>query len=739
MKKIIALTLVTVLLAGLFTGCGRKQDDGIDPNSVAYLPSYVDVDFGSGWIQSMVSTGEYIYFFTNEWIESKMESVNKLIKVSLIDGTSDEVELFPLPENSWVAGMAKNAEGTLILLTSAWSEDGNVYILYEVSPEGKKLGESNLGDALNIGDGWLQGMAGDDAGNLYFNVGSMDGRVELIALSNEGNIIGKAAVDGWIQKVFALGTDVYITSWSNTGRGGMVLQKADFTTGTFGPEITFDGMSPYGNMSFAAGGETGLLIADNNGLYAANIETGATTKLLDWLDSDVYANDVSYFGTLDDGTIWLVNRIWGNQTSTTELIMLAKTTHGQLPARTIITYAGLYISGDIKAAIVKFNKTNQKYRIRAVEYIDFNQEVDWQAAMTAFNNDLTSGKGADIIDLSTVNFSLLASKGILYDLNSYFNKHINPNDYLANAMSAYDVGGKKFGVMTGFGFSVLAGHQSKLAGIDRWTIDEMINWAEKYPDSLLMRTNALNIMYSLVYTTLERFIDWNTGTVNFAGDEFIRILEFASTFGHDDIWGDPEQIGTREGLTTGKHLLMECYIHSLEYMQLVHALFDGEEKYIGYPTESGEGIMFSPSGAVGINARSKHKDGAFEFIMYLLSDDFQSGEKNPNRYSTPVKQSAIDEFIAKATTPVMDGGIERQMTSWGYDDFHVEIYASKNKDFVDTYLDLISRVDGIRFYDEQVINIIQEETESFFAGQKSARDAAEIIQNRIQLYVNENR
>ena len=38
-----------------------------------------------------------------------------------------------------------------------------------------------------------------------------------------------------------------------------------------------------------------------------------------------------------------------------------------------------------------------------------------------------------------------------------------------------------------------------------------------------------------------------------------------------------------------------------------------------------------------------------------------------------------------------------------------------------------------------MLNIITEETESFFSGQKSAKDAADVIQNRIQIYVNENR
>ena len=41
--------------------------------------------------------------------------------------------------------------------------------------------------------------------------------------------------------------------------------------------------------------------------------------------------------------------------------------------------------------------------------------------------------------------------------------------------------------------------------------------------------------------------------------------------------------------------------------------------------------------------------------------------------------------------------------------------------------------------DETLINIISEEAEPFYSGQKNARDVAGIIQSRVKLYVNENR
>lgn len=68
-----------------------------------------------------------------------------------------------------------------------------------------------------------------------------------------------------------------------------------------------------------------------------------------------------------------------------------------------------------------------------------------------------------------------------------------------------------------------------------------------------------------------------------------------------------------------------------------------------------------------------------------------------------------------------------------------DIYAAKQED-IDQVRGLIAsakkRQNNV---DEELINIISEETEPFFKGQKSASDVSNVIQNRIQVYVNENR
>ena len=61
------------------------------------------------------------------------------------------------------------------------------------------------------------------------------------------------------------------------------------------------------------------------------------------------------------------------------------------------------------------------------------------------------------------------------------------------------------------------------------------------------------------------------------------------------------------------------------------------------------------------------------------------------------------------------------------------------QDRVDYVIEYIKTVEKTSFYDEQIMNIIDEEAAPFFAGQKDAKQVTDVIQSRIQTYVNESR
>ena len=148
---------------------------------------------------------------------------------------------------------------------------------------------------------------------------------------------------------------------------------------------------------------------------------------------------------------------------------------------------------------------------------------------------------------------------------------------------------------------------------------------------------------------------------------------------------------------------------------------------------------------MGLSSKSKHKEGAWEFMQRLLSEEYQDSmlSEHGNSFGFPVKKSALEKQFELDMTPDYfedeDGNkTENAKTSWGWDDFQMDIMAATQEE-VDAVRSLIESAEKVSgSVDEQLVNIITEESEPFFKGQKSAADVAGIIQNRIQIYVNEN-
>lgn len=58
---------------------------------------------------------------------------------------------------------------------------------------------------------------------------------------------------------------------------------------------------------------------------------------------------------------------------------------------------------------------------------------------------------------------------------------------------------------------------------------------------------------------------------------------------------------------------------------------------------------------------------------------------------------------------------------------------------LDEVVNFITSVSNRYFMDTNVSNIITEEMGAYFSGQKTAQDVADVIQRRVQVYVEENR
>ena len=67
-----------------------------------------------------------------------------------------------------------------------------------------------------------------------------------------------------------------------------------------------------------------------------------------------------------------------------------------------------------------------------------------------------------------------------------------------------------------------------------------------------------------------------------------------------------------------------------------------------------------------------------------------------------------------------------------------EVYALTQED-VDQILSVINSATGIVDYDDEILSIVSDEVSAYFAGDKDVATTANMIQSRVNLYVQEQR
>lgn len=225
-------------------------------------------------------------------------------------------------------------------------------------------------------------------------------------------------------------------------------------------------------------------------------------------------------------------------------------------------------------------------------------------------------------------------------------------------------------------------------------------------------------------------------------------MELAKLYPNDeDIVYDESQ---PESLRTHKSLLSSIRLTSPQDWQLMRNLFDEPITAIGYPTNESSGILVTSNDSLCINASSKNKEAAWSFIESFFTKEYSNNDIiNAEGFFT--QKLLYDSAMEYAMTPVYvrdpEGNVlmdekgnpkEMLKDGWRYGDVIIECY-SLSQEEVDSIWDIVNRIDGTTKYNAQLMNIIEEEAAPFFRNQKKIDEVIGIIQNRIQIYVNENK
>lgn len=406
----------------------------------------------------------------------------------------------------------------------------------------------------------------------------------------------------------------------------------------------------------------------------------------------------------------------------------------------LYVYFNLY--DELYSQIAEFNKKSSEYEVQLTEY-----SKEFEEPMTRLNTDITTGNTPDILILdSSMPLKSYNDKGLVADLYEFIDSDpdMKREDFIGSFLKADETDGKLLKISFDFYIDTVVGKTSLVGEKQGRTAKEFFELAESYPDKQAMPADMTKYRALLMfaYYGCNGYVDESTGKCSFNGDDFIKLLEFCDKFPSEFDGRSQEFADEREyALFNGTVLFSSDYSirHFNEIRFLEHGRFDEPVTFMGFPDVGGNGsVICSGSSEYAVMSASQNKEGAWEFLKYFLTEEYQN-KIALEQQSFPIRKSSLELAAEEAKKGVYysDSGEydEPKMILFGN---IAGVGLNTDEDNQKIY-DMIDSAVGYSQYTSYFYDIINEEAAAYFAGQKSAKDVAEIIQNRVQNYLDETR
>ncbi|MDE7224554.1 MAG: extracellular solute-binding protein [Acetatifactor sp.] len=483
------------------------------------------------------------------------------------------------------------------------------------------------------------------------------------------------------------------------------------------PEMAATLPDSNGTMMLRPGRGNTVLYGYYDAVYQYDLEKGEGEDIYVWTNAGIDGRSVKDFFMDKQGNVWVLPDL----KEEIFIMMLLQNPVAKSEDEAVSEKETVIICGDgvrdteLAKAVGQFNTASDKYHVEIREY-----DYDRLAA------EIMAGRGPDLIPLGTVGVSMGANKGILEDLSPYLEaSDILSQDMLnERVLELYTVDGKLTCIPPSFCILTLFGKASELGSEPGWTMEQFLDYVEKHRGLTviegIMRGDSRMIMVMMMwYARQQQWVDWKQGEARFDDGEFEELLRFAAAY---EAKYDNDPGYAEEKWTEGKLLLYSRPVLSMETFLQYRETLAGDMVAIGYPTQEGTPCNeLSGYGAYGISAASAHKEGAWAFIEYLVSS--QTGE-NTYHHGIATLNSAMEDMLEQAK--------EEESNEGGH-----AVTAVTDEDIMQFRQLLDNAV--VRDGELIVVNeILTEEMEACFSGGRSVEETVDVIQSRVQLYLDEN-
>ena len=653
-------------------------------------------------------------------------------------GEAESVDLLTLSTDMW--GISKGSilkmgildkNQYVFFVGNGYGEDENgkwiarqYYAVY-TDKEGNLIKSIDIMETLKSNKIWeSEGYSStsvecDSRGNLYLR--DTD-RHEIFVLSSDGTLITNYTYPSengkeTLQVLRTMDGEVLFAYRIETGLQIVWLNPED---GTTKEQIIVD--MPIVSQWYGLFGDT-LYYASDNKLIGWNIATGQQNKLFNMREYDIPSvTSISNITVMEyeEGI-----RILVAEKDNRYLLTFSKE---EPVKKNPITVANLnYDDPFLKAQTVIFDRENPLYEI---EYIDAYEEE----AATKVLMDMVNGQGPDILLLNREDMVNLQKKGALLNLNQILSKEtLDVMLPVAIGLGTYDE--ELIGIPLSMQISTMLTNRAYWQE-DTWTVNDVVTILSQHDELKGMfmditgqDTYEYNMLF-LIGMDMEHsaFIEGTKG--GFDSLEFKNVLECVKDKTNNKV----NQIEStsdiiKESVKDGNYLGLSYFMSGMYHFCKVYKEMGPDALMVGYPTEEGNGNYASDNGMLAINPNARDKEGIKELLEYLLSLESQQKLESgiSARLDIPESQVMYFDYLETYCWELPDGR-----------KFPLSAKADGSS-YLDEYVDFLKSAVPYPNQSGDLFNMVYEEAESYFNSDKKVDEVTKIIQNRVQLYLEENK
>ena len=718
-KKLLSLLIVLLIV---FTACGNGKQpvtQGISQEASlvvctesvdkSYVMDYKDAQITPDFIPLSTSfcvSGEKLYFVDNQGM-----ALQSICAVDL-SGTEKPTKL-PIDLSQvfveTLTVQADNSGVSRIYCMGRTVAENSFLAAY--SGEGEQLFRKDFDENISKA---LQN-------NVAYKL-ALDGEGNICALSSvclylfdkDGEYQGEVECPGkGYCSVESCGDEVYVTYQNAEGN------KTEIAKVQFSYKNLTDAKELLGDGALWKGQGNTLLTRDGGALYSCDLVQEKVVKLFDFAVYDVIGSEVQTAVQKESGAPVLVGWKLLDQSSPVEFLSFREAKEGEETGdgKQVITMLSVSpfmeeIYGEI---VADFNKQSEYYRV-VFETIERtgNKMTDMYACT---NTRLMAKESADLLYMFDYKeMEIYQSQGFLEELTPYIEKSekLSMEDLDERVLQCLRIDGGLYGMSRALCVTTMFGRQSELGEHTGWTVEEMLKWLMEHPGAKAEEGLSKEYILEMILKgDLSTYIEEESRKADFEGDKFSILLTEINDL-HTD---EAPYYDDMEGLyNTDNAVLSELQMGSFsETTGWRDAYYGDKLVYRGYPTATGEPRYIVGMNAISILSKSKCKEGAYAFIEYLLTRNDSSG--GFSTYKVGYEERREDFLETYATAELDKEELEKRVTALEK---------------------MVDRAVADTMENQTIRTMIIEDARAYFAGDKTLEDTCRIIQNRVQLYLDEN-